>query len=99
MTGADVGAEVKGLSLWAGKSTSVTSWQQPWSRDDRGIHATLLEADDEEDCNKIWKLGLQPGTLKAYSNTIFVYIAQEEAKKEDKYNVDIQKIDAHWSYT
>ena len=21
---------------------------------------------------------------------------QEEAKKEDKYNVDIQKIDAHW---
>ena len=37
--------------------------------------------------------------MKAYSNTIFVYIAQEEAKKEDKYNVDIQKIDAHWSYT
>ncbi len=27
---------------------------------------------------------------------MFVYIGQEEAKKEDKYNVDIQKIDAHW---
>eukprot|EP00438_Fugacium_kawagutii_P029490 Skav223538 [mRNA] locus=scaffold4327:13740:22354:- [translate_table: standard] len=38
------------------------------SRDNRGIHATSLEANDEE----------------------------EEAKKEDKYNVDIWDIDADW---
>ena len=62
----------------------------PSNRDDRGIHATLLEADDEEDRRRY------PAVLLLDRLLEVVGTSQEEAKKEDKYNVDIQKIDAHW---
>eukprot|EP00439_Symbiodinium_sp_Y106_P041010 s3290_g5.t1 len=69
-------------------------------RDDRGIHATLLEADDEEDGWRHPALCFSGSVACADKDMevtqMWSVTSQEEAKKEDKYNVDIQKIDAHW---
>ena len=72
----------------------------PSHRDDRGIHATLLEADDEEDGWRHPALCFSGSVACADKDMevtqMWSVTSQEEAKKEDKYNVDIQKIDAHW---